>query len=392
MKSPGGRYNHHMSTVSVRKTESDGYEGIKAAVDKVIEDLGGLERAVKPGFRVLVKPNFVAVPESRLSGAVTRWEVVLAVCEAVSACGGRPFVAESASVGAETEDVILFCGYNRLREAGIEVIDLKALEPVSAEVPGKLLGRVSTWQPVLDADAMITVPVMKTHDQLEITLGMKNLKGLITDADKKRFHRIGVAAGVCELTSLFRPALEIIDGTWCQEGIGPVFGQPVHMGLVIGSFDLTACEAAAGKIMGYEPCEVPITAEASARGLGCADLSEIEIKGCRIEDAARRFVRAGEARLPGVPESFRLISGPGTCTGCRNTAVTTLAGLENKERLAGKTLITGPCDRLPEGCGPHNTVCMGTCALETAGKAFGLKGDPGCPPYFLDAFEELLDV
>ena len=379
-----------MSIVSIRRTASDSRADIKAAVDQVISDLGGIEDIIRPGFRVLIKPNFVAVPESKLSGAVTRAEVAAAVCEAVKACGAEPFIAESASVGAETEDVIQFCGYSRLREEGIEVIDLKALEPVRVPVEGRLLGTVDTWQPVLDADAIITLPVMKTHDQLEITLGMKNLKGLITDACKKRFHRIGVAEGVCELVGLFKPVLEIIDATWCQEGIGPVLGDPVHMGLIIGSRDLTACEAAAGRLMGYEPQEVPITREAAARGFGEADAAAIQIRGCGIESAARRFVRAAEARLRGVPDDFRLVSGPGTCTGCRNTAVTTLAGLSDKQCLSGKTLIVGPCNELPEGCTPQNTVCMGNCALNTAGRAFGIPGDPGCPPYDLDAFEALL--
>ena len=74
-----------MSTVSIRKTMGDDYAAIKAAVDQVIADIGGIEDIIKPGYKVIIKPNLVACPTDRLSGGVTRWEVCLAIYEAVKA-------------------------------------------------------------------------------------------------------------------------------------------------------------------------------------------------------------------------------------------------------------------------------------------------------------------
>ena len=76
-----------MSTVSIRKTTGDDYAAIKAAVDQVIADIGGIEDIIKPGYKVIIKPNLVACPTDRLSGGVTRWEVCLAIYEAVKALG-----------------------------------------------------------------------------------------------------------------------------------------------------------------------------------------------------------------------------------------------------------------------------------------------------------------
>ena len=76
-----------MSTVSIRKTTGDEYAAIKAAVDQVIADIGGIEDIIKPGYKVIIKPNLVACPTDRLSGGVTRWEVCLAIYEAVKAIG-----------------------------------------------------------------------------------------------------------------------------------------------------------------------------------------------------------------------------------------------------------------------------------------------------------------
>ena len=62
-----------MSKVAVVKTQDQSYESIKKAVDQVIEQIGGLEDIIKPGYKVIIKPNLVACPTDRLSGGITRW-------------------------------------------------------------------------------------------------------------------------------------------------------------------------------------------------------------------------------------------------------------------------------------------------------------------------------
>lgn len=98
-----------MSVVSIRRTEDHEYESIRKAVRQVIEDLGGLSDIIKPGYKVIVNPNWVAVPAERCSGGVTRWEVVKAVAEMVKEEGAEPIIAESSAAGVDTEDVIKKC-------------------------------------------------------------------------------------------------------------------------------------------------------------------------------------------------------------------------------------------------------------------------------------------
>ena len=90
---------------------------------------------------------------------------------------------------------------------------------------------------------------MKTHDQAEITLGMKNLKGLMRDSGKKLFHRYGLVESIVDLNTVLKPCLEIVDGTFGQEGLGPVLGDTKEMDLIIGSKDVVACESVTGLIM-----------------------------------------------------------------------------------------------------------------------------------------------
>lgn len=386
-----------MSIVSVRKTHGDDYEAIKAVVNQVIADVGGLEDIVKPGNKVIIKPNLVACPTDRLSGGITRWEVCLAIYEAVQAVGGVPVIAESSAAGADTELTIKKCGYQDLRDKGIPVIDLKEKSNTRCTVDiedGVVFDKINTWEMVRDADVIISVPVMKTHDQTEITLGMKNLKGLLVDTQKKDFHKKGLIEGVVDWCHHLKPALEIIDGTYGQQGLGPIFGETKEMDLIVGSKDFVACEAVTGKIMGYEPEEVMITKAASKRGLGEMDLGKIEVVGTQIAEVASRFKRSCEVEIEGIPQSFNLIFSKDACTGCHNTVISALMDMKAQELfpyLENMNVCVGPCtkEHLPADATKENTVCIGVCAKKLADE-MGFRWVVGCPPGNADVVKGIL--
>lgn len=384
-----------MSVVSIQKTAGNDYASIKTAVDKVIEQLGGLEDIIKPGYRVIIKPNLVATPTERLSGGVTRWEVCKAIYEAVTAVGAAAIIAESSAAGADTESVIQKCGYQALRDEGITVIDLK--KEKTCEIPvkdGVIAQTISTWELVRDADAIITVPVMKTHDQTEVTLGMKNCKGLLTDVNKKRFHSMGLVEGVCDLVQTLKPVLEIIDGTFGQQGLGPIFGETKEMDLIVGSKDLVACEAVTSLIMGYEVDEVNITVSAYKRGLGEKEMKRIQVVGKQIDEVKSRFKRSCEVVIEGLPSSYHLIFDEQACTGCRNTVISALMDMKAQNLfsyLENMNVIVGPCkeEDLPTDATPENTVCVGLCTKKLA-DAHGFRLAVGCPPGNADTVKAIL--
>ena len=386
-----------MSIVSVQKIKDHSYESIKATVDQVIADVGGLEDIIKPGNKVMIKPNLVACPTDRLSGGVTRWEVCLAIYEAVKAVGGEPYIAESSAAGADTELTIAKCGYQELRDKGIPVIDLKNKENARCTMDvkdGVIFDKINTWELVRDTDVFITVPVMKTHDQTEITLGLKNMKGLLIDTQKKDFHKKGLIEGVVDWCATLKPSLEIIDGTYGQQGLGPIFGETKEMDLIIGSKDLVACESVTGKIMGYEPEEVMITKAAYKRGLGEMYLGKIQVIGKQIDEVASRFKRSSEITIEGIPESFNLIFNKDACTGCHNTVISSLMDMKAQDLfpyLEGMNVCVGPCtkEELPEGANAENTVCIGICCKKLADE-MGFRWVVGCPPGNADVVKGIL--
>lgn len=370
-----------MSKVSIVKTACYDAEKIMADVRKAVELIGGMASVIKPGNKVLIKPNFAAIPRERLSGAITRWEVCKAIADMVKEAGGEPFIAESSAAGVDTEKVIEFTGYDKLREQGYKVIDLKHEKKCKIPVEnGLLLKELDTWELVRDADAIITVPIMKTHDQTEVTLGLKNMKGLIHDTQKKWFHTHGVQEGVADINATLKPVLNIVDGTIAQEGYGPLFGDKVEMGVIVASKDVVSGDAVTSALMGYDPNEVGIITTASGKAhVGEMDLDQIEVVGESIESTKRVFKRAFEVEIPGLPD-FNLIFTKGACTGCRNTVISSIMDMKNdgiEQTLAGKTIIAGPIDELPEGVDPKDIVLIGKCTMKFKDQATFVQG---CPP------------
>jgi len=339
-----------------------------------------MEDIVKSGDLVLINPNLVAPPKERLTGAITRYEICKALADMVKGLGARPVIAESSAAGVDTEKVIAAGEYDNLREQGYQVVDLKKTKRAKMPVTdGEIVDELDTWELVTKADVFISVPVMKTHDQTEVTLSIKNLKGLIHDKQKKDFHAKGVLQGVVDISDTLKPSLTVIDGTVAQEGFGPIFGDPVELGIIVASKDLVAADAVASRIMGYEPEEVRITKFAAERGLGEIDLNNIEIKGESIESVQRRFKRASEVKIEGVPE-FDLMFDEGACTGCRNTVLSAIIDMKSdniQNLLEGKRIIAGPLPEVPEGAKEEDVVLVGKCTKHLKEYGTYVKG---CPP------------
>ena len=366
--------------VSIVKTEPQPkYPQIREAVEKALDLIGGICDIIKPGYLVLINPSWVAPPVDRAAGCITIPEIPRAIADIVKEMGARPVIAESSAVGVKTATVIETSGYKTLLDMGYELMDPKK-EKAEVSIPvenGKVFDAIDCWKIVRDADVIISVPKLKTHDQTEMTCSIKKLKGLLTDKAKKAMHQEGLFEGVVDLLAAIKPKLAVVDAIVCQEGIGPVFGDPVEMNLILAGKDLVAVDATCARLIGYEPEEILLTANAAARGLGVMDEKDIEISGVPLDSVKRRFVRAIEAGF--IPDDdFRLLHGEAACTGCRNTVMSALVDMKNAGQLQflpGVCVVTGGAD-LPDDFKKEDTVTVGICmkGKETE------RHVTGCPP------------
>jgi len=364
------------SAVSIVRIEQD---QIAPAVRQAVDLVGGVKSVVSPGDKVLLKVNWCVVPEDPKVGVVTNPAVARAVADLVVEAGGEPVIADSAARGVKTELVIQATGYAELRQAGYRVVDLDSEEVVKIDLPkAKLLQKMKTFALVTQVDKIIDIPLLKTHDSAEATLGLKNMKGLLHDDHKSKLHREGLFEGVVDVNAHFTPDLVVYDGTWAMEGLGPMYGLPVKLDLILASRDVVAGDAVAGSVMGFEPGELMMTRTAFERGLGEMDLDKIPILGERLDSVRRRFKRVADDDRIIYPE-VNIIHAEGTCTGCKVAVMSTLFDMKNKgllDEAKGFTFVTGDAE-LPYGIPRDKVVTVGICVPK---EKRGERWSRGCPP------------
>jgi uncharacterized protein (DUF362 family) len=382
--------------VSIVKTPKNSTSmQIESNVRKAVELVNGLDD-IKSGDLVILKPNLCA-PSQPGTAATTNPLVVKAVADLVREKGGRVVIAESTGVLDEyTEKSFEANGYYPLRDQGYELLDLKADNTVmrTVQIPnGEVLQEITLPDILFQAKLIISIPVMKTHMGQRITVGLKNMKGIIPDPMKKKLHtKYGVAPGMIDVFKVIKPGLVLIDGILAQEGLGPMIGTVVEMNLFIAGKDAVAVDAVAATIMGFDIHEVPLVIGASDAGLGIADLQQIEIIGAPIKDVQRRFKRVEEAVKEALPDDaeVNIVIGEKACTGCRESVWAIVYELNKKNLLGvlkGWTIFVGQSQKCPE-VPKDKLLLVGNCTAK-----FKKNGTfvVGCPPQPWDIMQALSD-
>lgn len=364
------------NTVSIVKIEKN---QVAEAVRKAVDLIGGIETIVKAGEKVLLKVNWCVVPEDPKVGVVTNPVVARAVADLVKEAGAEPIIADSAARGVDTDLVIQSTGYDNLADEGYAVVNLDKEKVVRLEFPdGEILQKIKTFELVTQVDKIIDIPLFKTHDSAEATLGLKNMKGLLHDDQKSKLHREGLYAGIADVNSRFAPDLVVYDGTWAMEGLGPMYGIPFELNLILATREVVAGDAVAGSIMGFEPGELLVTKMAYERGLGEMNLTKIPVVGEPLDSVKRRFKRVEEDDRIIYP-NVQIIHAEGTCTGCKVAIMSSLFDMKNKgilDQADGFTFVTGDVE-MPYGIPQEKVVSVGICVpKEKRGERFS----KGCPP------------
>jgi uncharacterized protein (DUF362 family) len=369
------------SRIAIFKTPPDpGIDKIEEIVRNAIAAIGGLQKFVKPGDLVVLKPNLV-ISMTADTGATADWRVSKAVAELVKEQGARPVICESCGTGGDTEKVFEKTGYAELRNSGYEVVDLKKIENKTVSIPDALAIReLKVPELVTQADVIISIPKIKTHDQIAMSGALKNMKGAIGEKEKNRLHKEALNEGIADINLFLRPALTVVDGIIAQEGLGPVFGEPVEMNLIIAGDDLVAVDTILCQIMEIDPMQINHILFAEKTGLGTMDLERMEIIGEDINRIKHRF-KAPEEDIKKIEvPGFKMVFNEKTCTGCRNTMYSVIKDMQEKKLIAhlnGLTAVVGEVDELPD-IPQENMVLVGVCTAKN--RAEGMRYAKGCPP------------
>jgi uncharacterized protein (DUF362 family) len=370
-------------------------EELRASLMNIFRSLGGMEAFLKKGQNVVIKPNVVADHGLRNGvyhgGVVTDVGLVRALIEVLLPVAGKVTVAEGASINrAETEKLFDQYGYTRLTEIDpkrVSLVDLNTDRLIRKTVPyGKRMLSREIPLTLEQADLIINVPVMKTHFAALVSLSVKNLQGAIPPLEKYMSHFFGLWQNLVNMHLLVKSNLVIVDGLTAQENFGPVYGTPKTMNLLIGGTNPIAVDAAAMRIMGFDPVLSPPVMLAYMQGLGPIEEEKIRIIGSSVEEAKNAFKEAAVDVSGG--RNFIVQDGR-ACPGCRGYLHYVLNKLrrgdpKNPERLLidraferRVNLFLGP-DTDVEPNPDETNVFMGICQQHHAELGKHLAG---CPPH-----------
>jgi uncharacterized protein (DUF362 family) len=278
--------NMEKSTVAIIKGER-GHEPVFRALDLI-----NYESALQAYNKVLIKVNFITTMTWD-TGATTDPIVVEAIIERLKKLGKEVIVVESdasitnADKAFEITGMAEMCKQNR-----VEYLNLRHIEDtIKIVIPnGDTLKDITIPRLAKEA-AIISAAKMKTHMATKVTLGMKNMFGVLPDKFKMKYHAKGISKVIVDINSVLPPQLVVIDGFIAMEGRGPTDGTPVKMDLIIAGKDPVAVDATGARVMGIDPHEISHIRNAAAKGIG--NIDNVEIVGSKLEDVVRNFKRGG---------------------------------------------------------------------------------------------------
>ena len=269
---PGGRD----ATVAVARCDGYAPDEVDAAVRRAIDLIGGMERFVAPGAKVLLKPNLLQgqAPERCVT---THPAVVAAVARLLAERGCRVVIADSPGAGIVYNEPNLRRAYSRSGFAAVAeetgaVLNYDTGFRVIPFPEGEMVKQFPIIAPALEADAIVVVSKAKTHMWTRMTGAAKNLFGLVPGLEKPVFHfrfRDEYAFGsmLVDLNECMKPRLQIVDAVIGMEGDGPQAGSPRTIGAILAGSDYAAVDTVLARLIGMDPLEIGTTRSAAARGL-----------------------------------------------------------------------------------------------------------------------------
>lgn len=331
----------------------------------------GLASLIPESAKIGIKPNLVT-PAPASFGGTTHPEVVAGLIEYLFDNSFSDIViAEGSWVGDQTAEAFEYCGYNSLAEKyGVELFDTQKDTHVKADCAGLELNICSC---VPSFDFLINVPVLKGHCQTKITCALKNMKGLIPNSEKRRFHSMGLHKPIAHLNTGIHQDFILIDHI-CGDLDFEEGGHPVTRNCVMAATDPVLVDAYVCSLLGYDPSDVDYVAIAEKLGVGSADLSSlrlITVEGDPSEDVPLK------SKILSVSYA---VDDADSCSACYAQLVPALDRLKEEgllEKLPEKICI-GQGHR-----GKKGVLGVGNC---TSGFDFCIKG---CPPKKEDIYEQL---
>jgi len=365
------------SSVALVRCTSFAYDEhlVEEAVRRSVDLLGGMDRFVSPGQRVLLKPNLLrsASPEDLVC---THPAVVKAMVKMVQEAGGHPVIGDSPGgpfVAAWLRSIYNRSGMTRVAEETGAELNWDFGETLLSHPDGRRVKAIDIGTYLTKADVVISLPKLKTHGFMQLTGATKNMFGAIPGTAKLGYHAKVAdppAFGdmLIDILTLVPPALTVMDGVVAMDGQGPSAGDPFQMGVILASTDGIAMDMIVADLVGMDPHHIYPLRAAIERGLVPASSTEIDVLGdplseLRVEGFRSPGTHTTDGRV--IEVLGRLVANwfvasphsNDNCIGCGicadNCPVDAISIIDQRAQMDLKTCIRCYCCH--ELC-PHNAI------------------------------------
>lgn len=252
----------------------------EALTRRSVQALGGLERFIAKGSRVVIKPNICTAGRSYEFAATTNpWVVGALVKMSLEAGAGKVIVLDYPFDGTSGQAYTDSGIRDQVLASGGEMEEISMVKFVSTSLPdAKVMTQADIYDTVLGADTLINVPIAKDHGLARISMGMKNLLGVIRD---RPVCHGDLAGYLPDLAGFLRPALTVVDCVRILTANGPTGGNLSDvqtLNTVVASADFVAADAYSTSFFGLKPADLPYVRAAGERGLGLTDLTNVKVE------------------------------------------------------------------------------------------------------------------
>ena len=339
-------------------------------------------------LRIAIKPNLLDCTPADY-GATTHPEIVEGIIEALQENAFQSVtIMEGSWVGGNTQKAFEFCGFNDIsRRYGVPLIDGQKEKSFKADCKGMGLNICSCYK---DMDFLINVPVLKGHCQTKITCALKNMKGLIPNTEKRRFHTMGLHKPIAHLNSYIHQDFIVVDHI-CGDPDFEEGGNPLVRNCIMAALDPVLVDAYTADILGYRPHDVEYVKIAEELGVGSADLSKLKIKIINTipEDGSGPGQTADGLYSESMPDTHKVLSvnyavdDVNSCSACYSMLIGAL------NRLQEDALLEKLNEKIAIGQGYRGKT--GHLGVGNCTRDFEIN-IPGCPPAEEDIYKALKDL
>lgn len=346
---------------------------------------------------VLLKPNLVRSTPPNIY-ATTDLRVVYSVAKmAIEAGASQVTIGDKPGWKKTARSVFEELGVDKIAK----LLDVKTCffdedQLVEVDLPAsKVFDKIFVPKTVMQSDVLINLPKVKTHIHEIVSLGIKNLHGIVMDNQRLMNHRNDLAYKLVDILRVKKPALTVSDCIWPMEGQGPLNGHNIkNFNVILAGTDVVSVDAVTCEVMGIDPSEVDTIRIASAENLGVGDLQKIRAVGAKIAHVKRHFKRPCLSSSGVYPNVLSMESG--VCQGCLSCvrhSVDRLAFEQKIQKVGQVTVCSGKhsYDK-PELLPAKNEVWLvGDCAAEasTSNSKAKINIVPGCPPHIYEFYNAI---